>query len=197
MRLALLALLLSLPMLAQTPPTTDESIADHMRGVLTGIQPALGEIEEQTPVPAPPAPAPATSLQVWGAGITLLPQTSPKPTGNAFAATFSTLKGSLIQITEVDFAYIRSSKTIQTSIVANAATPVTILGHVVYAFMGAGGATGASSSAAFAGGGFMPIALKRGWWQVDHIFPGVKVLHTAAGGSQLMVFVDFGKDRGN
>jgi hypothetical protein len=51
-------------------------------------------------------------------------------------------------------------------------------------------ATGASSSAAFAAGGFLSIPLRDGW----RLFPGMKVLRTAAGGSQVMAFVDAGRE---
>ncbi len=136
------------------------------------------------------AQTPAPS-QFFGAGISFLPTTSPKPTGNAFVAAWSNSSHTLINIEEIDFTWLRSSRTIQTSIIADAATPVTMLGRTWYAFVGAGGATGATSSAAFAAGGFASFALKDGW----RLFPGAKVLRTVAGGSQVIAFVDVGRGK--
>ena len=135
----------------------------------------------QTPVPA--------SSSWYGAGVSLYPQSSPKPTGNAFLATWTGAKGALISIEEIDFSYTPTSKNISTSILADAATPVTMFGRTLYGFVGVGGATGQVSSAAFSAGGFAAIALAHGWF----VYPGAKLLKTAAGGSQTIVFLDFGR----
>lgn len=126
----------------------------------------------------------------YGAGVSLLPQSSPKPMGNAFIAAWSNATGSLINIEEIDFTWVPTTKSISTAIVASAATPVTMLGQTFYGFVGAGGATGASSSAAFSAGGFAAFPFKGIW-----VFPGAKLLKTAAGGYQTIAFIDIGRKK--
>jgi hypothetical protein len=137
-----------------------------------------------------PASTPAPASSYWyGAGVSLFPQSRPAPTGNAFLAVWSNAKGSLVNIEEIDFTYVRATRSISTSIIASAATPMTILGRTLYGFVGVGGATGATSSAAFSTGGFAAIAIGKGFY----FYPGAKLLKTAAGGSQAIVFLDWGR----
>lgn len=166
------------------------------------LTPISGMLDEWTsawggaPFPAAPvtAPTPASPSVFYGLGVSAQPQSSPKPTGNAFLAILANEKARIYSFTAMDFApTLNNPRSIQTSISTGAATPLRSFGSVtLYGLGTAGVATGGgSSSGAFSGGGLLSIPIHKG--SAFKILLAVRVLKTAAGGTQQLIGLGFGR----
>jgi hypothetical protein len=141
-----------------------------------------------------PAPAEANSPIFYGLFASAQPSTQPKPCGSAVLAIMMNQKAKLYSFTSVDFTPTgKHPGTIQTSVSTGAATPLRSFGSVtLYGLGTAGVATGSgSSSGAYSGGGLLSFPVKKGSAYRYNI--GVRVLKTAAGGTQQMIELGFGR----
>ena len=148
----------------------------------------------QTPAPAAPAaPTPQPVINApnfYGMGVSLLPQSSPKPTGWAVLAIEANAKQSIWSFSELDFNLVKNQ--VQTAALTGIGTPLRTIGNVTIFAIGAGGAStvGSTSGGAISGGAIVHIPLKGG---VDGaILFGYEALKTSNGGTQQMVKFGWG-----
>jgi hypothetical protein len=130
----------------------------------------------------------------YGGGVSLLPQTSPKPTGWAAAVVTANAKQKLYSISETDFTVVRAATgigfTVQTSVRTGGALWLRQFGKAnIYAVLDGGMATtGTNSSGAVASGGMVLFPTK--WPRVQGL-AGVRVLKTALGAAQTLIEFGF------
>ena len=125
----------------------------------------------------------------YGAGLSLYPQTSPKPTGWAAAMVTMSAPQRVYSISEIDFTATRTASgvySVQTSARTGAAVFMRAFGKLnLYGLGDAGAATtGTNSGGALAGGG---IATWPTRWKGVYGAAGVRVLKTSIGGTQTLV----------
>lgn len=101
----------------------------------------------------------------YAAGISLLPQSSPKPTGWAAAIVTVNANQKVYSISEVDFTVVKNGAlyNVQTAARTGIATWLRAFGPVnLYGLADAGAATsGTTSSGAFAGGGMLVFPINK------------------------------------
>ena len=135
--------------------------------------------------------APVCGQSFYGAGTSLLPQSSPKPTGWAVFGTLASSKGQIWSVSEVDFTR-GTGKLVQSSVRTGIATPMRSFGPVtIYVLGDAGAATvGSNSSAAFGTGSVALIPIRKSGYSV---MIGFRAIQSAVGGLQQTVEIGFGK----
>jgi hypothetical protein len=144
---------------------------------------------------SPPAPTPANTPVFYGLFAAAQPSTTPKPSGSAVLALMMNEKAKLYSFTCLDFVPTgKHPQSVQTSVSTGAATPLRTFGTVtIYGLGTAGVATGTgSSSGAYSGGGLISIPIKSKLNGLL-VLVGVRVLKTAAGGTQQQIEVGFGR----
>lgn len=141
--------------------------------------------------PAAPTPQPVINApNFYGMGVSLLPQSSPKPTGWAVLAVEANAKQSIWSFSELDFNLVKNQ--VQTAALTGIGTPLRTIGNVTIFAIGAGGAStvGSTSGGAISGGAIVHIPLKGG---VDGaILFGYEALKTSNGGTQQIVKFGWG-----
>ena len=137
-------------------------------------------------------PTVTTASTFLAGGVTLLPGTTPKPTGWFAVATEVNKTQKLYSISETDYSLVTSGGklSLQTSARSGLATPLRAFGNVtVYGLVDAGIATtGVSTGGAYAGGGFALIPYKK-----FYIVVGARYLHAATSGSTALIELGVGK----
>ncbi len=135
----------------------------------------------------------AAQSSFFGAGVTLLAQPSPKPTGWAALAMQANQKARVYSYTALLMTPAGTHpRAIQTSVMTGVLTPLRSFGSVDLDMFGSAGvATGTGSSgSAWSGGGMLIIPLRTTSYK---LLTGIRVLQTAAGGTQKMIEIGFGK----
>ena len=127
----------------------------------------------------------------YGAGLSLYPQSSPKPTGWAAAMVTMSAPQRVYSISEIDFTAVGNilrgqPVSIQTSARTGAAVWLRAFGRVnLFGLANAGVATtGTNSSGAFAGGGMVTFPTR---WKALYGTIGVRILSSATGGTQTLI----------
>ncbi len=140
---------------------------------------------------------PSGSSTFYAAGVSGLAQTSPKPTGWLVVATEVNKTADVWSLSETDYTYV--SGKIQSSVRTGLATSVSIgsmklpTGMKLYGLADAGVATtGSASSGAYAGG-FVAIIPVTKFAIKFNFVPSIRVIRTAAGGTQLVWGLGLGK----
>lgn len=131
----------------------------------------------------------ASGQTFYAAGLSLLPQSSPKPSGFAAAVIPVSTTQKVYSISEIDFTATRTASgvySVQTSARTGAAVFMRAFGKLnLYGLGDAGAATtGTNSGGALAGGG---IATWPTRWKGVYGAAGVRVLKTSIGGTQTLV----------
>lgn len=139
------------------------------------------------------APAPALAQTFYGAGVSLIAQSSPKPSGWAVVATEVNQKQALWSFSETDLttAAIRNGLlAVQSSARTGIATTLRSFGKwTLYGLADGGVATvGTATGGAYAGGGLLVIPVK-----AINLLLGVRILKTSVGGTQSIIEIGFGK----
>jgi hypothetical protein len=126
----------------------------------------------------------------YGAGMSALPQSSPKPSGWAVLAKSLDSKAQVYSFTETDYTY--TPKEIQSSVRTGLATPLRTIGKVVIYGVGDAGVatTGSASGSAFAGGAVALIPLPKNSMM---LVVGYRALKTALGDTQQLIEIGLGR----
>lgn len=158
--------------------------------LLIGLALALPLVAQSTP----PSSAPASKF--YGIFVTGYASTHPQPAGGMVLATEISASQQIYSFNETDWIPVRQTGTnkytVQTSARSGFATMLRKFGPAtLYALADAGVATnGGATGAAYAGGGVLTIPLKSGWI----LFPGVRMLKSSVGGTQVVLGLGIGKE---
>lgn len=157
--------------------------------VMLGLGVAWGQ-SATPPSSTSPIPTITSATTFVAGGVSLLPQTSPKPTGWAVVATTISASQQIYSFSETDYAVVGGK--VATSARTGLATFLRKWGTVsIYGLADAGIATtGSATGIAYAGGGFARIPFNTTGWDV---IIGVRELHTTVGRNTTVIEVGVGK----
>lgn len=138
--------------------------------------------------PTSPVSTLTSATTFVAAGVTLLPQTQPHPTGWAVVATEVSTSAQIYSFSETDYSLVNGK--FQTSARTGLATPLRKFGGMTLYGLGDAGmvTTGVNTGAAYAGGGVLVIPSGK-----FDVIVGIREVHTSINGNATLIEVGFGK----